>query len=391
MDQSATAGSTPPRVRILHAHSTFSLGGKEARAVRLMNAFGDRAVHSVLSAMPDELGARDAIDPAIAVDYPTDAPSLQGRPGFARYHALARYFTRFDLVLTYNWGAMDAVMAHRIFGLAHRLPPLIHHEDGFNADEAARLRRDRSLFRRVALGGAHALVVPSETLAVIARDVWRAGDRLHVIANGIATGRYAQPVPGDALPGMIRNDGDIVVGTLAGLRAVKDLPLLVRAVAAADAPLQLVIVGEGPERARIAEQARACGIADRVHLVGFHADPARVVGAFDVFALSSRSEQMPISVIEAMAAGLPIAAPRVGDVAAMLAPDNAAMLVAPGDQAGLAALIARLARDPALCAALGDANRARAAERFDEATMIARYAALYGDAIGDPMRLTALI
>ena len=57
-------------VRILHCHSTFSLGGKEARAVRLMNAFGDAAEHVVLSAMPDKLGAREAIDRRVRVDFP---------------------------------------------------------------------------------------------------------------------------------------------------------------------------------------------------------------------------------------------------------------------------------------------------------------------------------
>src|SRR3546814_4362366 len=61
-------------LRILHLHSSFSLGGKEARAVRLMNLMEDRAHHIILSAMPDALGARDAIAPGIRVDFPKDAP-----------------------------------------------------------------------------------------------------------------------------------------------------------------------------------------------------------------------------------------------------------------------------------------------------------------------------
>src|SRR6185437_11360286 len=97
-------------VRILHCHSTFSLGGKEARSVRLMNAFGDAAEHVILSAMPGSLGARDAIAKGIAVSFPDDAPSLTGRPGPLRFARLSRYMRRFDLVLTYNWGRFDAVM-----------------------------------------------------------------------------------------------------------------------------------------------------------------------------------------------------------------------------------------------------------------------------------------
>ena len=149
-------------LRILHCHSTFSLGGKEARAVRLMNAFGDAAEHAVLSGMPDRLGARDAIAQGIRVSFPTDAPPLSGTPTPMRLWKLALYIKGFDLVLTYNWGAFDVVMARRLFGRTMKLPPLIHHEDGFNEDEAVTLNRKRNRYRKLGLKAAHALVVPSE-------------------------------------------------------------------------------------------------------------------------------------------------------------------------------------------------------------------------------------
>ena len=139
---SADAPGTPWPIRILHLHSSFSLGGKEARATRLMNLMGGRAEHVILSAVPDALGARDAIEPGIKVDFPGDAaPALRGKPGPARYRALARYMYGFDLLLSYNWGSMDAVMAHRIFRNRwwDQMPPnLVHHEDGFNEDESVR-------------------------------------------------------------------------------------------------------------------------------------------------------------------------------------------------------------------------------------------------------------
>src|SRR5918998_1546417 len=151
-------------VRILHAHSTFSLGGKEARAVRLMNAFGEAAEHTILSGTGD-VSARSAIDHRVKVSFPDDAPPLTGRPGLARLFRLSRYMKRFDLVLTYNWGAFDAVMASHLFGS----PPLIHHEDGFNEDEAVALKSRRSIYRRLGLSAAEKLVVPSERLEKIAR------------------------------------------------------------------------------------------------------------------------------------------------------------------------------------------------------------------------------
>jgi hypothetical protein len=185
-------------VRILHAHSTFALGGKEARAVRLMNAFGDMAEHVILSGMPDQLSAREAIDRGIRVDFPADAPSLTGRPGLARLFRLSRYLRRFDLVLTYNWGAFDAVMAKYLF----RGPPLVHHEDGFNQDEAAELKRGRNLYRRLGLSAAHKLVVPSQVLEKVARTAWaQPPERIERIPNGIAVERYLACSGGRRDPG----------------------------------------------------------------------------------------------------------------------------------------------------------------------------------------------
>lgn len=378
-----------PRIlpRILHCHSTFSLGGKEARAVRLMNHFGDRARHVILSAVPDALGARDAIAAGIDVQFPGDAaPALHGKPGPARYLALARYMRGFDLVLSYNWGSMDAVMAHRLLGGVMRLPPLIHHEDGFNADEAARRNPKRNIFRRLALPTAHALVVPSNILAGIAQREWRAGGRLHQISNGIDIGDYAAPPAPDAIAGFARQAGDIVIGSLAGLRAVKDLPLLVEAVALAASesglPLRLIIVGEGEERANILAKAAELGIADRLLLPGFLPDPARYVGHFDILALSSLSEQQPISVMEGMAAARPIIAPVVGDVAQMVAAENAPFITTERSAGALARAIVALARDGDLRRTIGAANALRARACFDAADMIARYRALYADALG---------
>ena len=373
-------------VRILHAHSTFALGGKEARAVRLMNVFGDAAEHVILSAMPGELGARDAIAAGVRADFPADAPPLTGRFGLPRLYRLARYMRGFDLVLSYNWGSCDALMARYLFAAAQGLPPLVHHEDGFNADEAAGLKTGRNLYRRLGLSGAYRLAVPSHRLETVARDAWgQPAERVQRIANGIAVARYALAPDTSAIPGFERRPGEIVVGTLAGLRAVKNLPRLVRAFAAADiGSARMVIVGEGPEADTIAREAAARGVSARVLLPGFLRDPARWIGLFDIFALSSDSEQAPISLIEAMAAGLPVAATAVGDVAAMVSRDNRPLIVDPDDEAGFAAALRTLAERPDLRRAIGAANRAKAAAEYDERAMIRGYADLYAGAIGRP-------
>lgn len=374
----APAGAVP---RILHLHSTFAAGGKEVRATRLMNAWGPRVDHTIVSAEPQAMAAAALVQPGVPVDYPQDFPSLKGRPTPSRLAGLARAMRGFDLVCTYNWGAMDAVMAHRVYADIWKLPPLVHHEDGFNEDEAARLKPARNLYRRAALGRAAALIVPSTGLETIAREVWRQPEaRVLRIPNGIDTAAFAAPPDPAALP-IAKGEGEFWVGTLAGLRAVKRLPDLVAACAKLPPDWHLMICGEGPERAAILAAAEVHGIAARVHLPG-NVDPAKVVGLFDIFALSSASEQFPLSVVEAMAAGLPVAATDVGDIRAILAPKNAALLAPPGDVRALQDALATLAADPALRARLGKANAARARENFDFAVMQAAYENAYARALG---------
>lgn len=372
-------------MRILHLHSSFNRGGKELRAAQLINAFGKSIEHTIVSAQPDALGAAAAIDPCMAVCYPDDFPSLAGKPLPGRLQRLAKAMQGFDLVLTYNWGAMDAVMAHTLFRDLHRLPPLVHHEDGFNEDEAGERKRSRNWFRRIGLGRASALVVPSRRLEVIALREWFQPDgRVVRIANGIDVAAYAKKPRPDALPRVIKRPGEKWLGTLAGLRPVKNLPRLVRAFRDLPDEWQLVILGEGPEREAIRAEALRLDIAHRVHLPGFVAEPAKAVGLFDLFALSSDSEQFPISVVEAMAAGLAVAATDVGDVASMLADANRPYVTPAGDERALAAALDQLAENEALRRGIGEANRLRARAEYDEKAMVAAYRSVYASALGWP-------
>lgn len=371
-------------IHILHLHSTFHLGGKESRAVRLMNAFGDRARHTIVSAMPDQLGARDAIAKGIKYEIAQNPPPLSGRPSVKRYEEIAGFMRRFDLVLTYNWGAIDGVMAARVFGKG--LPPIVHHEDGFNADEAERLNPVRNMYRRMALPAANALVVPSNVLEKVALKHWRQPpERVHRIANGVATQLYAGKPDAKLIPQLQkRREGEVFIGCVAGLRPVKDLPMLIRAVAGVNARFRLVILGEGPERQNIIDAAEAMAIEDQVILPGFLPEPHRYMGLFDIFALSSKSEQAPISVIEAMAAGLPVVSTRVGDIPVMISPENVPFLAPRHHEVDLRDRIDTLARNPESMHYIGEQNRARARALFDETAMIASYARLYGAAMGRP-------
>ena len=368
--------------RVLHCHSSFSAGGKEVRSVQLMNAFGRTLDHAVVSGVPDQMGARALINRAVRVDFPQDFPSLRGLPTPGRLVTIAKALKGFDLVLTYNWGAMDVVMAHTVFAEALGLPPLIHHEDGFNEDEATALKPKRNWYRRVALWRTGTLVVPSRTLETIALGPWQQPRaRVHRIPNGIDTKAFARkPKPGAIR--VIKREGERWIGTLAGLRPVKQLPLLVEACAELPENWHLVILGEGPEKDAIRAEAERLEISHRVHLPGAVSDPASVIGLFDIFALSSRSEQFPLSVVEAMAAGLPVVAPDVGDIRSIVSDPNASFIAVPGSAPALGAMLAELAASPELRSELGKANREKARARYDEAGMIERYRKLYWGVMG---------
>jgi glycosyltransferase involved in cell wall biosynthesis len=118
------------------------------------------------------------------------------------------------------------------------------------------------------------------------------------------------------------------------------------------------------------------GLGGAVRFTGHVAQPQALYAGFDVFALSSDTEQMPLSVLEAMAARLPVAATDVGDVRGMLAETNGRFVV-PRDDGALADALLALLRDPARRRAIGADNRAKAERDYDQATMFAAWAALF--------------
>ncbi|MEL6738960.1 MAG: glycosyltransferase, partial [Pseudomonadota bacterium] len=244
------------------------------------------------------------------------------------------------------------------------------------------LKTSRNWYRRIALWRTNRLVVPSAVLETIAHTKWKQPlARITRIPNGIDTAAFAAaPKPG-ALR-VVKREGERWVGTLAGLRPVKQLSALVEAFKNMPEHWHLVIIGEGPERTAIREAATRFEIDHRVHLPGAIDDPQKVIGLFDIFALSSRSEQFPLSLIEAMAAGLPVVAPGVGDVAQIVAKENLDYITTAGDLAALAAALKDLVSDPEGRAELGEANRKKARAQFDVARMVDRYRALYADVLG---------
>ena len=351
-------------IEILSVFATFAVGGPQVRYAAIANRFPDRFRH-VIVAMDADTRARERFSADVDARFPEIAVrkgrTLANRRRFRRYME----DTKPDLLITHNWGSIEWAMANWPRVVRH-----IHIEDGFGPEERDRQLPRRALMRRLVLSRG-LVVVPSRTLQRIATDVWRLpARRVHYIPNGIDLSRFANMRE--------RPNTAPVIGTVAALRPEKNLARLIRAFAAvrADTEARLIIVGEGPERVRLEATAAQSGVGAHVHFTGHMLDPAPALAGFDIFALSSDTEQMPISVIEAMAAGLPVATTDVGDVASMLADSNRPCVTAL-DEHALAGAIRRLLDAPALRHDIGAQNRAKAERDYDQETMFQSYAALF--------------
>jgi glycosyltransferase involved in cell wall biosynthesis len=204
-----------------------------------------------------------------------------------------------------------------------------------------------------------------------------------LLPNGVDPGRFGREPVFGAIPGFAKTAGELVVGTVAPLRPEKNLHRLVRAFAALpeEPRARLVIVGDGPERAALVAAASRLGLAERVVFAGHIDAPEKVLGWFDVFALSSDTEQMPNALLQAMAAARAVAGVDVGDVKEIVAPGNRRFIVPRTDEAGFAAAIAALLADGGLRADLGAANRARAVASYGIDRMVERYRELFESAL----------
>ncbi len=345
----------------VHVFATFGAGGPQLRALQLMAHLGPATRHVVM-AMDGSTDAHAQLPAGITCELVPPPP----RRGFvATVRAQRRWLAACapDLVLTYNWGAIETAAAARLARL-----PLVHHEDGFLPDEARRRLRRRSWLRRLVLHRVP-VVVPSAVLHRIATAEWGlAAANVHHFPNGVDLARFRPAAAEPPTP---------VVGTVGGLRPEKDHTTLLRALARLAPDVRCTIVGGGALARELRAEAAELGVAPRVEWAGAVADTAPCYARFSVFALSSRTEQMPLVLLEAMACGLPVVATDVGDVRAVLPPSAADGVVAAGDPAALADALQRVLADAGLRARLGADNRRRAEQHHESRGCLGRFAALY--------------
>lgn len=353
-------------MRLLHVFSTFAVGGPQIRFCRIARSLGDRHHHLVV-AMDGNFDAWSRLDGFRHVERLELGGALLPWPlSHFRLRKIIRG-TKADRLITYNWGAIEWLAANHL----PRICPHIHVEDGFRPDEAARLKRRRNWFRRLVFyGSKFRLLVPSLKLMSIAEAHWLpAGVHPILLRNGVDLGNYKRHTRSAARRLLGLPDDQLMVGTVATLRPEKNLARMIRAHARADTGAILLIVGDGPERQNL-ERIASAEASGSVRFTGALSDVAPALAAMDVYAVSSDTEQLPISLIEAMASSLPVAAVSVGDIALALSTENAARIGPEGDEESLTSQIRTLCSDANLRRLIGDANRRKAEVTFDERQMV---------------------
>lgn len=375
---SPNRGDARPTIcQVLHS---LSVGGAEVLAVHISRALSSKfrfvyACLDGLGTLGEELRHEGH-----------EVEVFDRRPGLDRRCAkrLAIWFQRQQVA---------AIHAHQYTpffyclasGILRRRPPILFTEHGRWFPDYP--RRKRMLFNRLFLRSTDRVVAVGESVrqALIANE-GIASRRVEVVYNGVDLQRFdgdahvRDDVRRDVRRELGLSENDFAVLQVARLDALKDHRTAIRALAATlpHAPnTMLLIAGEGPEEQTIRAEIARLGVGERVRMLGLRRDVPRLLAAADTFLLTSISEGIPVTLIEAMAARVPIVSTRVGGVAEVVVDGQTGRLAESGDAAALATALVDLAASPETRQAMSAAGRSRAESMFTQSQMTAAYAAHY--------------
>lgn len=290
---------------------------------------------------------------------------------------LARLINRHDIDLVHSLLYRANVLCRLAARLSRRRPVVVsgHHTPAALGGRAATLasRWTRTFSDR--------MVVPSRAIRdELMRAERAAPERIVVIENGVDTHQFNG---GPAAP--IRSDlhlpaNAFIVGVVGRFSPEKALHHLIESVALVreqGVPVHLLLIGDGPERARLEHDVHSRGIAAHVSFLGVRRDLQPLYAAMDVFALPSLYEAAPVALLEAMACGRAVIATDSGGAREMVEHERSGLLVAPAQPAALAAALLRLVTDTDLRQRLAATAARRVREHFDLVRMVERHAELY--------------
>jgi len=385
VDRADVPGNDSPRRTILQIVAPGEVGGLESVVLALAAGQTRRGDNVIVAAVTDPRDGEHPFVAALIAAGVTTVPYVLPARAYLKERALIKE-------------------------LCDREQPDIVHTHGYRPDilhAASRLRRNfatvTTLHGSSRVGGSStfhemvqmlllrrfdAVIAVSSQLADQLRGTWVRPERLQVIPNG-----WSDSIPvadsSEARRHLNLPAKGVVVGWVGRLIPIKGADVFLQAVRQLTAlPLTISVIGDGSERARLEEFARAEGLSDRVHFHGTVPDAARYVSAFDVFVLSSRSEGTPLTLLEAMAAKVPVVVTSVGGVPEVVGPAEA-MLVPPENPGALAEAIHSVIQDPAAATRRVEAAAHRLHTNFGTERWIDAHDRVYNLIVSNRMRRAA--
>jgi sugar transferase (PEP-CTERM/EpsH1 system associated) len=381
---------TPPAEHFAHRTPTVALvtsnlrgGGAEQCVVTLANQLYEHHWRPVVIS----LGASGALSERVRDEGIPIVVMNKRRGNDPRMTlALARVLRHLgvEVVHANNWSTlMESVVGARLAGVRS----IVHTQHGLHFETGdsrhGRNRQFRLIAQRLVARWLTHIVAVSPEVRQTVLDEWHVpDDKVSVILNGIPL--ESQPIDRAERDARRRELGfgytDFVVGTMGFFRPVKDFPTLVEAMARvhASAPqARLAFIGDGPGRADLEGLVRRMGLDQVVRFLGWRTDAASILPSLDAFALCSLSEGISLAVLEAMAAGLPVVATRVGGNPLVIQDGETGWLVPPQAADVTADALLALLRDPAMRCGMGRNGRTRARTHFSVERMARDYERVY--------------
>jgi glycosyltransferase involved in cell wall biosynthesis len=360
------------RPRVLQVVLSLSPGGTERLIIELASRLHASHPTSVCCLDAPGAWAAELTAKEIGVQALQRQPGFQ--PGLARAIARAAGQHRATVVHAHQYSPFVYTALARAWRPG---VPLVFTEHGRLTDALPSPKR--RLANRVLSRLATRVVSVSRELGSHMAAEGFPASSIRVIYNGIEPGPV--PTPAERLrarQSLGVSDGTVVIGSVGRLDPVKDFSSLIAAtiLVAKNRPVMTFIVGDGAERQRLEGQVRESQAPSCVKLLGHRDDARQLLPACDVYVNSSVSEGISLTILEAMAAGLPVVATRVGGTPEVVT-ESAGRLVPARDTEALAGAIAALAADEGLRRSMGVSARARVEQDFRLDRMVREYAELY--------------
>jgi sugar transferase (PEP-CTERM/EpsH1 system associated) len=361
-----------PAPLVVHLIYRFDFGGLETLVAECINRMpAQQYRHAVICLTGYTEFARKISRDDVQIYALDKPPGLAPGTHFTLWKLLRRL--KPAVLHSYNLAAVEYAFTAALAGV----PVRVHAEHGRDAGDPHGLNRKHNLLRRGVTPFIDRYVPVSDDLQHWLRQVVGVPDaKTLMIANGVDTEHF--------LPNTRSSHDEFVIGTVGRIQDVKDHSGLIDAFILLREMLpnerhrlRLAIVGNGPLLDMIREKVQAAGLDDVVWLPGSRTDIAELMSGFDVFALPSIAEGTPVTILEAMACGLPVVASRVGGIPEVVEHQVTGLLVPPSNAAALAEALAVYVQDPQLAARHGAAGRVRVERNNSVAAMVAGYARLY--------------